>query len=279
MMHKNLSETHIIGDDTIQYIVYADDCPSLAARMISHVGIGDAARPYSIVRTKLSGAYLHASLGGEGRMLLDGRWRPHNEGMVTIAPAHVLHAFHAVPNKRWQFCWVRYMPESPRSKPGNMIPLEVNFKSEVLASAIRGLYQEMQHDRDVASTSLWIDVIENYVTRIAEPLHREERLSKLWAHVNSDLGNRWTLEKLSGLAGVSSEQLRRMCQSRLGRSPIQQLTYLRIQHAAHLLATSGRSVEDVAQTVGYQNPFAFSNTFKRMTGFRPSHFKSRNRGR
>ena len=38
---------------------------------------------------------------------------------------------------------------------------------------------------------------------------------------------------------------------------------------------TGEKIEDIAQQVGYQNPFAFSNTFKRMTGFRPSQFRTR----
>ena len=38
---------------------------------------------------------------------------------------------------------------------------------------------------------------------------------------------------------------------------------------------TGEKIEDIAQQVGYQNPFAFSNTFKRMTGFRLSQFKTR----
>jgi AraC-like DNA-binding protein len=60
---------------------------------------------------------------------------------------------------------------------------------------------------------------------------------------------------------------------------MQQLTVLRMQHAAHLLATTEEKIEAIAREVGYQNPFAFSNTFKRMTGLRPSDFRSRKRGR
>lgn len=56
---------------------------------------------------------------------------------------------------------------------------------------------------------------------------------------------------------------------------MQQLTYLRMQFAAHRLPMTGERIEDIAQQVGYQNPFAFSNTFKRMTGFRPSQFRTR----
>ena len=241
--------------------------------MISHVGTGDAAVPYRIVRTRLSGTYVHASLSGEGRILLDGRWRPHQAGMVSLAPAHVLHAFHAIPSKRWQYCWVRYMPQSPRSAIGFIAPVMARFDAEPLRHAILGLYREVQAGGNTSSATLWIDLIEHYISRFADPLKREDRLRAVWETVQANLGHAWTIDDLADLASMSGEHLRRLCQASLGRSPMQQLTYLRIQQAAHRLATSQATIEDVAHEVGYQNPFAFSNTFKRMTGFRPSRFQ------
>jgi AraC-like DNA-binding protein len=276
--HENLSETHIVGADTRQLIVRADDCPALAQRQISHVGVGDAAVPYRIVRTRLSGTYVHASLGGEGRILLDGRWRPHRAGMVSLAPAHVLHAFHAIPSKRWRYCWVRYMPTSPRSSIGFVAPVVARFDPEPLSHAILGLHREVLAGGNTGSATLWIDLIEHYVARFAEPLQREDRLRAVWSAVQANLAHPWTVESLAALSKISGEHLRRLCQRSLGRSPMQQLTYLRVQHAAHRLATTDDKIEDVAHLVGYQNPFAFSNTFKRMTGFRPSRFQM-HRGR
>lgn len=277
--HQQLPETHILGNDTRQFITRAEDCPALAQRQISHVGVGDAAVPYRIVRTHLSGMYVHASLGGEGRMLVDGRWRPHRAGMISLAPAHVLHAFHAIPSKRWQFCWARYMPASPRSSIGFMAPVVARFDPEPLKNAILGLYHDNRSGGDAGSATLWIDLIEHYVTSVTEPLQREKRLRAVWIAVQADLARAWTVPMLAGIANISGEHLRRLCQHRLGRSPMQQLTYLRIQHAAHRLATSGEKIEEIAHRVGYQNPFAFSNRFKHMTGFRPSHFRMRKRAR
>ncbi len=271
--HDDLSETHIVGRHTRQLIVRAEDCSALEKRLISHVGVGDAAAPYRIVRTHLSGTYVHASLGGEGRILLDGRWRPHRAGMVSLAPAHVLHAFHAIPSKRWQYCWVRYMPQSPRSAIGFIAPVMANFPAEALQHAILGLYREVEAGGNSGSATLWIDLIEHYISRFAEPLQREDRLRVVWEAVQADLAHPWTVSSLAELANMSGEHLRRLCQASLGRSPMQQLTYLRIQYAAHCLATTHATVEGIALQVGYQNPFAFSNTFKRMTGFRPSRFQ------
>ena len=271
--HDNLSETHIVGDDTHQVILRAEEHDALAQRQISHVGVGDAAVPYKIVRTRLSGTYVHASLGGEGRMLLDGRWRPHKAGMISLAPAHVLHAFHAVPSKRWKYCWVRYMPTSPRSSINFVSPVIARFDPEPLNHAILGLLHEAKAGGNTASVSLWIDLIEHYVTRFAEPLRTEDRLRSVWDAVQKDLARDWSVASLAKIAKTSGEHLRRLCQRSLGRSPMQQLTYLRMQYAAHRLATSDETIEVIARDIGYQNPFAFSNTFKRMTGFRPSRYQ------
>jgi AraC-like DNA-binding protein len=273
--HADLLETHIEGPDTKLWTVRAEECPALRQRHIAHLGVGDAAVPYRIVRTKLSGAYLHGSLSGEGRMLLDGRWCPHRPGMASLAPAHVLHAFHAIPSKRWNYCWVRYMPTSPRSMVHAIAPILGHFGCRPLSHAILGLVTEMQGARDMATCALWVDLIEGYVDNFAEPWRREERLLAVWNAVRHDLSRSWTRDDLARLAGVSCEHLRRLCRDSLGRSPMQQLTILRVQHAAHQLATTNAKLEAIADSVGYCNPFAFSNVFKKVTGVRPSSFRAR----
>jgi len=267
MKHPDIStETHVLGDATVQTVVRAEHCDALAARHIAHVAVVDAAAPYTVVRTHLS---------GEGQTLLDGRWYPHKPGSVSFAPAHVLHAFHCVPGQRWRLAWVRFRPDSVRSVDGAMAPTMSPFDGQVLEHAILGLHGEMQGAADPGTCVVWVDVIERYVARLLEPLQREPRLVPVWNAVKADLARDWTLADLASLSNTSEEHLRRRCQKSLGRSPGRQLTTLRIAHAAHLLATSDDKIEAIARGVGYVNPFAFSNTFKRLTGFRPSDYRMR----
>ncbi|MBD3897870.1 AraC family transcriptional regulator [Halomonas sp. ML-15] len=276
--HDYLSETHIVGGDTQQWIVRVDDCQALRERHISHVGVGDAAVPYRIVRTRLSGAYIHGSLGGEGRMLLDGGWCTMRRNMMSFAPAHGLHAFHAVPGSRWQYCWVRYLPSAPRSVVGTIAPIMQHFDPEPMKHAILGLYSEVFHGQgDTASCEMWGDTIERYISRFADPWRRDPRIVAVFDAVIPTLEKHWTIEEMAEIAHVSSEHLRRISRKVFGRSPMQQLTQLRMQHAAHLLATSALPVEEIAVRVGYQSPFAFSKTFKRMKGVSPSHFRHHSR--
>ena len=277
--HPDLSkETHVLGEETLQIVVRAEQCDALAARHIAHVAVVDAAAPYTIVRTHLSGAFMQVCLEGEGRTLLDGRWYTHKPGSVSFAPAHVLHAFHCVPGKRWRLAWVRFMPESIRSVDGVMAPTMSAFDGRVMEHAILGLASEMLGQADPGTCGVWVDVIERYVARLLEPLQHEPRLVHVWNTVQTDLARDWSLGDLAALANTSVEHLRRLCQKSLGRSPGRQLATLRIAHAAHLLATTTDKVEVIARSVGYLNPFAFSNTFKRLTGFRPSDYRSKPRG-
>ena len=58
---------------------------------------------------------------------------------------------------------------------------------------------------------------------------------------------------------------------------MQQLLYRRMQHAAKLLATTGDKIETISTAVGYENPFVFSNTFKKWVGWRPRDYRLRTR--
>jgi AraC-like DNA-binding protein len=43
------------------------------------------------------------------------------------------------------------------------------------------------------------------------------------------------------------------------------------------LAETDLKLDAIAERVGYANPFVFSNTFKRWTGWRPSLYRDRRR--
>lgn len=270
-----LTETHLVGEATQQKILRSAECAALQSAHIEHVGVSDAAAPYRIVRTNLSGAFLLGTVEGQGKMLLDGRWRIHRPGMISLAPASSLHAFHAVPGMRWKTCWVRFAHEASISKSKTIVPLIAEFDCLPLMHAICGLQREMDLFQDPASASLWVEIIQHYVMRFTMPANGDGRLYEVFSLVQQDLAHGWTVSKLASRINVSPEHLRRLCLQQLGRSPMQQVTALRMQRATHLLATTNDKIESIAIDVGYQNPFAFSNTFKKLTGFRPSQLRTK----
>lgn len=274
--HHNLPESHL-GDLNREIVrVRAEDCPALAQRNIAHVGVRSVRRPFKIVRTDLSGDFILGTLDGEGRMFLDGQWVQHRSGMMSLAPAHALHSFQPSTNSQWRYCWVRFQPRPPQFATGAAAPRIAPFHAAPLMNAIMGLDSEMQANGNIGAAVLWVDLIERYVSMFSEPWQREQRLHAVWLRVQRELDREWTVADLARLASMSEEHLRRLCQRSVGRSPLQQLTALRIQYASHLLASTDKKIDEIANEVGYINPFAFSNTFKRITGWRPSSYRARN---
>jgi AraC-like DNA-binding protein len=95
--------------------------------------------------------------------------------------------------------------------------------------------------------------------------------------VATRLGEPWSLDRLAQKCHLSTEHLRRLCRRELGRSPMHHVIFLRMQLAAKLLATTDDKVETIARTVGYENPFVFSTTFKKWVGWRPSEYRAKGR--
>ncbi|MBX7210852.1 MAG: AraC family transcriptional regulator [Verrucomicrobiaceae bacterium] len=285
---RELSETHTLGDRTIcrvakaraedrrPWIRSAPVCSMLAAHRIAHAGVMTAHHPYRVVRMHQGGLYFLACIEGEGRVLVDGRWQKCGAGMAVALPPFMVNAFEAVKDREWKCCWVRY-EQQPEQKPilSSSSPVMARYDGRGLWHAIEGLVAEASGIALPAAMFHWIELVQNYVERFAEPWQQDDRLWRLWEKVSANVGHDWTLYELAAEAHVSAEHLRRLCRRSLGRSPMHHVTWLRMRKAAELLSTTPLKVETVANAVGYQNAFVFSNTFKKWIGWRPSEHRGR----
>ncbi|MEM7144671.1 MAG: AraC family transcriptional regulator [Verrucomicrobiota bacterium] len=251
-------------------------CLQLGQRNIDHVGVLRAVYPFRVVRLFQSGTFMFACLSGRGEVMIDGRWVAVSADEACLLPPFVANAIRAIEGEPvWEFSWVRYR-EDPERLPvvSSKSPVKGGYRAAPLFHAVAGLHAECQQSLPLpAQCHLWIELIQGYVDRFAAPSHGDARLWRLWQRVEADLGDDWTLGEMARIAAMSEEQLRRLCLRELGRSPGKHVTFLRIQRACHLLATSGDKIEVIAREVGYTSPYTFSSTFKKWTGLRPSAYR------
>jgi AraC-like DNA-binding protein len=249
-------------------------CQALRQYQMIHIGIEEAVAPMKIVRTRQTTTYFLACIGGRGRVLIDGRWRICRDGFACLLPAHTQNAFEAIPGVRWEFCWVCYQrPSEQRPIADVTTPVMARFEALPLRSAILGLMYECSGPGQPTLIQEWTDLVQAYVLRFAQPTDQPDQLRALWERVARNLADEWTLARLSREAGYSNEHLRRLCRRQLGRSPMHQVTYLRMRRAADLLATTEKTIEAIAFEIGYHNPFVFSNAFTKWIGWRPSDYR------
>lgn len=268
-------EVTVDGRHSRIVIIKAEACSALRLHRIAHVGWAAVRAPYRRVRLQPGGSYLLVCIEGEGRILLDGRWQVCRPGTVSLAPPRVLNAFHALPDKTWTFCWIRY-DEPAGIKPivSAASPVRTRCDPATVHAAILGLAAELRGKAEPRFLHHWIELIHGEAIRLAQPWHVNDRLWRIWARVERELAVKWSAGQLARMAHCSREHLRRLCVRDLGRTPMQQVTSMRMQRSAGLLESTDDKLATIATAIGYGDAFVFSKVFKKWIGCSPSAYRA-----
>ncbi|MEI6715367.1 MAG: helix-turn-helix transcriptional regulator [Verrucomicrobiota bacterium] len=272
--HKNMVETTIDGENSLCWRVTSEQYRGFEAHRIARVGEDNALPPYERVRLFPQGSFLMVALQGSGSVLLEGVWQRVSAGTVCMAPPRVLNAFRADRGKVWRFVWVRFEEaKGSMSVVGAASPVKIQGGKD-LTDAILGFRREWEGERNPVLLRCWEELIAATAQRLAQPFQQSERLGGLWDKVAAALSEDWSVTRLATEARMSEEHLRRVCSKELGRTPMQQVTSLRINAAFTLLETGRDKLDVLAEKLGYSDAFVFSKVFKRVTGLSPMDYRA-----
>ena len=87
-----------------------------------------------------------------------------------------------------------------------------------------------------------------------------------------------TVEGLAAYASVSHSSLYRRFVKRFQISPKRFLLEYRIERACALLAATSHSIQEISNSVGFEDPFYFSRAFKEVKGLSPRQYANQVRG-
>lgn len=73
--------------------------------------------------------------------------------------------------------------------------------------------------------------------------------------------------------GINRSYLTTIFKNKLNVSPQEYLVSYRLNKGKQLLCTTDLSIQDIAASVGYDNPLTFSKMFKNAYGKSPRHFR------
>jgi AraC-like DNA-binding protein/mannose-6-phosphate isomerase-like protein (cupin superfamily) len=268
---------HVVQAPNVQNherIESAPVCSSLSSYHIGQTGILIASPRRSVVHARSAAADLIICLSGTGRLAVnkerialrpnEATWLPENSSFDYAAGAH----------GPLTLGWVSYVrPLRPRPATSARFPNVGAYDAVPLRHAIEALHHECLTTNHPAFVETWATLIHKLVLRFAPPEPFAEAFCALWEKVSQNLSCKWTLDDLAREIGTCREAFRRRCHEELGRSPIQHLTQLRLNHASELLSTTHEKIEYIASVVGYEDALAFSAMFKRRIGVPPSHFR------
>jgi len=99
---------------------------------------------------------------------------------------------------------------------------------------------------------------------------------KLENELRKDLSHHWTVEEMAAIVGLGTTAFSDKVKNFTGFTPINYLINIRISEAIKLLKKPGENVTDIALDTGFYSSQHFATTFKKLTGYTPSHFRKKN---
>ena len=118
---------------------------------------------------------------------------------------------------------------------------------------------------------LWCDTINPR----QQDARLDPRVRRAVDYLSAHLQQPFSEQELARVAGLSPSRLRHLFRAQTGDSPRHFLESQRLRRATELLALSRQSVGEIADELGFANPFYFTLRFKKQTGESPRAFRLR----
>lgn len=222
----------------------------------------------------------HEDLGAVQTVALDHAWPAPEAGAPDASPHN------ALISGAYQFWHNPVHPFFAEMPDWLVLTTQDGPYPKTIAHSMQLLQQELAL-RELGSETLvygLLDVI--FVLLMREMLQRQGERTSCWSHgiqdpqvmkavhaMHDDCARAWTLDALAQHAGLSRTSLAERFRESMGNTPLNYLRTVRMQKAMAALSESERSLEQIAQEVGYTDAFSFSKVFKRTVGLAPRDFR------
>ena len=255
-------------------------CPPLQEHGLVEVGMSHVGGQWCFIRNNSPFALILVTLSGRGLVYLDGQWTEAGAETAYVLPLGSRHGYRTSPTAgEWHYAWAKLEPARFAALFPGVEPRLVAAPSYSIAAANRGLIAEYERARDPHLCGMWAELIQTSIQHLFRPQAIDPRIANLWAHINARLGDDWDIDRMSRVAHLSREHIRRLCQRHYSCSPRRRLTELRLRKACELLRLTDATLYDIAASIGFSEPFSFSQAFKREFGLPPSAYRAQARGK
>lgn len=247
--------------------------------------LGWGSRFYSVNPTptkRALGWSCHVVKRGSPILTLEGRKRIATAGSVFIFGPECAHGWTDRPHQRSEFLvWIwKSAPRSPHCRPPSDRYLEETLNSaalrrvEQIHAACRQEVSFPDPSTPWAMESLRLE-LEVLIARLKRPVASapspSRRVEQAVRWMKENLASRRPITFLCDYLQMSSGALERLFLDELGETPSSCLQRLKMEHAGQLLA-KGKTVKEVAYSLGYTHANDFSRAFRT---FRAKHRISR----
>ena len=108
-----------------------------------------------------------------------------------------------------------------------------------------------------------------------QKLHGDEIVKKAQAYIESNVGEKISVEQLSSRFAVGRRNFDRRFIKATGNTPVEYLQRVKIESAKKAFESSRKTINEVMYEVGYSDVKAFREVFRKITGMSPLEYRSK----
>lgn len=275
-------EWQVIHQDCQETFVCLSEFQGKVADTIELAGISELRTQYEIGRVNPSTHLLIFSTSGGGKLFVGEDENAINAGTFTVLPANT-DFYMELAEPHWHTCWFLLKDTDTWSSVKDLgfgiFPCRVEGLVHSTLSLLCQQHELPLINSDEVEREL-MDILAFYLKTALGTINvhsnAENRLLKFAAELPGLLHLNWNTDKMAKELHLSEPHLFRLSKSLLGKSPMQYLAELRLQHSCELLRHSNLTVEQIAQCVGYSDGTSFSHRFRKSLGVSPKSWRTRN---
>jgi len=223
-----------------------------------------------------------------------GRFGHHGGDLVAIAGDWVLirpgtlHDYAVAPSATgWELLWVHFQPRAhwlewldwPAIAPGLMLLRpDQSGPADRFREVHRLLHSDLRQREAFAMHALEGLLLDcDLMNPLATLPHYDARVRRAIDYLDGNLGRKVLLDDVAAAVNLSTSRLSHLFVAQTGQTVQRYLELRRLQRASELLSRTGFSVAQIAETVGFDSQFYFSQRFKRWTKQSPLAFRQSSR--
>ena len=228
---------------------------------------------------------LHYILSGSGSLYLDNREFPVYAEQAFITPPNLVSFYKGSTSDPWNYIWIHF---NGRKAMDLLTQAGISKETPVFIPAAPSdglkdcITEILRHNSEEYTCignlyRLFHFLINNSSNRPA-PEESDKSLvyiKSVIEYITKKYREPIKIQDIADYCGLDRSYLSKMFKNATSYSPQEYLIFYRIQKAKQLLIKEEIPVQNVAYSIGYTDPFAFSKVFKRETGFSPTQYRSR----
>lgn len=227
---------------------------------------------------------------GKGWYSVKNRRYDVHRDQYFILPAGEPHVYASDEDDPWTIYWIHFRGELAQYYVTNIhSPFDVTptKKSRILnrINLFEEIFQSLDHSYAIENIRYAMATFQHYLASlryiqqyreaVANADNGNDVVSMAIHYFEENIEHEITLKNVSDFVGKSPSHLSSVFKEKIGYSPLNYFTLLKIKKACEMLDNSGMKINQISLKLGYEDPYYFSRQFSKVMGMSPKSYRSR----